>query len=341
MLRFAALALLVAVAGCDFTPALDIDLPDHEPGTVINALLAADSVAVVRVGVSTDPYVFDPSSYHEGFVTNPDAVVTLLRDGQPVERLRIRSRRCDRYDRETGQPVPFECGPFVGAVPLQAGGRYTVRAEQPGLPVAEGTVTLPLRPALAVTEAAAASDGDRRFRVRVADPAGRGNRYGVALILGPIRQTGQVCERTEPFTCSDTTYVFRQPIFFSSSDPAIVAAAREFDLDDTFFRFVSVTDDSFDGQTWAFSMTSTDQYGYGFGDEGEEGGAPLTVQIAALSGDVFDAYQIATFGGQGEENPFVEPINLPSNVTGGYGLVGGLAIAEVTFQPRPLAAAAR
>lgn len=333
----AALALLaVTVAGCDFTPALDIDLPDHEPGTVINAVLAADSVASVRVGVSTDPYVDDYENSYRFSETNPAAVVTLLRDGQLVERLRLRREACQRYDRRTGTEIDYECGLFVGAMPLEMGRRYTIRAEQPGMPVAEGTVTLPLRPALAVEEEATAEGADRRFRVRVADPSGRGNRYGVALILGPYRETGTVCDyRVNPPVCTDTTFVRRQPVYFSSSDPAILAAARDFDLNDTFFRFISVTDDSFDGQTWAFSMSSGGSYGYGYGYETDGGPPPLTVQIAALSDDVFGAYQIATFGGQDEENPFLEPANLPSNVTGGYGLVGGLALAEVTLQSQP------
>ncbi len=330
-LRLALLVLLAGLAGCDFTPTLDIDLPDHQERTVINALLAADSVAVVRTGVSVDPYVFDPRSYYGGYTeTNADAVVTLLRDGQFVERLRVRSAQCDRYDYRTGEQSFYECGPFAGAVPLKAGGQYTIRVEQSGLPAAEGTVTLPQRPALAVEEGEETEDGRRRFSVRVADPSGRGDRYGVALIQGPSLQTYPECDYSAaPVTCEDKTVFRRQPTYFSSSDPVILASAREIDLDDNNFRFVTVDDQSFDGRTWAFSMTAgySGYYGYDGGTEDDV----LTVQVAALAQDVYDAYQIATFGGQGEENPFAEPINLPSNVTGGYGLVGGLTLAEVTM----------
>ena len=330
-LRPALLVLLAGLVACDFTPTLDIDLPDHEERTVVNALLAADSVAVVRVGVSTDPYVFDPRSYYGGYTeTNADAVVTLLRDGRFVERLRVRSAQCDRYDGRTGEQSFYECGPFAGAVPLEAGGQYTVRVEQGGLPAAEGTVRLPKRPALAVEEGEPTEEGRRRFRVRVADPSGRGDRYGVALIQGPFLQTYTECNyRTDPPTCAEKTAVRRMPSYFSSSDPVILAAARDLDLDNNFFRFVTVDDQSFDGRTWAFSMTAG--YSGYYGDESSSASDVLTVQVAALAEDVYDAYQIATFGGQGEENPFAEPINLPSNVTGGYGLVGGLTLAEVTM----------
>ena len=328
--RLSALVLLAALAACDFTPTLDIDLPEHERRTVINALLVADSVAVVRTGVSTDPYVTDPRAYYGNRTeTNPDAVVTLLRDGREVERLRVQSAQCDRYDYSGNSPSTYECGPFVGSVPLAAGGRYTVRVEQPGLPAAEGTVRLPKRPALAVEEEARDEDGRRRFRVRVADPAGRGDRYGVSVIEGPYQETYPVCDyRTDPPTCVDRTATRRQPAYFSSTDPVILAAARTLDLDDNFFRFVTVDDQSFDGRTWAFSLTAGLYY---YGEESTRSDV-MTVQVASLAEDVYDAYQIATFGGQGEENPFAEPINLPSNVTGGYGLVGGLTLAEVTME---------
>ena len=125
----------------------------------------------------------------------------------------------------------------------------------------------------------------------------------------------------------------RQPIPFSSSDPVLLAAARDFDLEDNTFGFVSVTDASFDGQAWTFTMTESPYCCY-YERRPQQDGA-LTVQIAGLSGDVYDAYQILNFGGQDIENPFIEPVNVPSNVTGGYGLVGGVALAEVTMEREP------
>ncbi len=320
-------------AGCDFAPVLDIDLPDYQPGTVINAVLVADSVAVVRLSVSVDPYASDVESRPLNQAeTNPDAVVTLMRDGQPMERLRVRPKECFGLNRETGDVFAYECGPFVSASALEAGGRYTIRVEQPGLPVAEGTVTLPQRPVLTVTEEAPLDNGRRRFQVRVTDPAGRGERYGVSLVRGPFREQGQTCEvGASPPVCRDTTYVIRQPTYFSSSDPVILAGARNLDLDDAIYRFASVDDQSFDGRTWSFTMTAS-----GSGDFYDQYASRdvFTIQIAGLSGDVYDAYQISAFGGQDEDNPFTEPVNLPTNVSGGYGLVAGLALAEVTFPAR-------
>lgn len=324
------LAASATLAACDFTPTLDIDLPEHQPATVINAVLAVDSVAVVRLGVSTDPYVLNTSRYAEGGNVE-GAAVTLLRDGRVVEQLAVRSRTCEDYDYQTGGTITYECGPYTGTVPVEAGGTYTVRAEVPGLPTAEGTVTMPLRPAIAVEEITDAADDRRQFRVRVQDPAGQGDRYGISLLSGERRQTYPICDDdTDPQTCRDVTYVQpREPFYFSSSDPVLLAAARDLDLGDSYFRFLSVTDASFDGRTWTFTVSGYFYSYYGGEDQQDE---VVTVQIAALSGDVYDAYQISTFGGQDIENPFIEPVNLPTNVTGGHGLVGGVALAEVTFE---------
>ena len=330
-LRLAALlAALAPLAACDFQPTLDIDLPEHQPATVINAVLVVDSVATVRLGVSTDPYVLGTYDPRRGRPID-GAVVTLLRDGQPVERLAVRPQTCEDYDYQNGQVATYECGPYAGTVPVEAGGTYTVRAEVPGLPTAEGTVTMPRRPSITVEEIGL-TDERRQFRVRVQDPPGQGDRYGVALLSGPTRYTYPDCDDGNPPTCRDITDVQpRQSSYFSSSDPVLLAAARDLDLGDSSYLFLSVTDASFDGSTWTFAVTA-DYYYYDYGDEQEQDNNVLTVQIAGLSGDVYDAYQISTFGGQDIENPFIEPVNLPTNVTGGYGLVGGVALAEVTFE---------
>ena len=321
--RLAVLAALVAVSACDFTPALDIDLPEHEDRAVVQAVLASDSVATVRVSRSLDP--FGNTSGSGRGVTPPGAVVTLFREGRAVEQLRLRSTPCD-FSRD----LETECGPFVGAVPLAAGATYTVRAQVPGLPAAEGTVTLPRRLSVAVERDPAVDGGPARFRIRLADPPGRGDAYGLALLDGPFRVRTRTCSATST-TCRDTTVLnARRTTLFRSSDPALLASARDLDLDDPLFRFAAATDASFDGRTWSPVISSSEYF-----HDGSHGGAStgLTVQVAGLSADLYRAYQLSAFGDQGE-NPFVESVNLPSNVTGGYGLVGAVTLTEVRF-PHP------
>lgn len=322
-------ALALALGACDFTPVLDIETPAYEPVAVLQAVLAADSVATVWVSESRDPYGRSAPARERA------ATVTLLRDGRPVDVL-APGDRCPDYDRppnpETGLFETVPCGPHRGAVPVEAGGTYTVRAEVEGLPDVEGTVTVPARPSLAVVEEASADERERRFRVTLTDPAGRGDRYALSVLRTYVTQS-----------CGDEGCVEfeaqRFPTTFTTNDPTLLAAAR--DVFDNGLRFVTFPDETFDGDARSFVvMTSQERYSYG-----DSGQGALTVQLAALVEDVYDIYQITYFGG-GDDNPFAEPVNLPSNVVGGYGLVGAVSVAEVAFEPPrarvvPLGAPAR
>ncbi|WP_412068818.1 DUF4249 family protein [Rubrivirga sp. IMCC43871] len=91
--------------------------------------------------------------------------------------------------------------------------------------------------------------------------------------------------------------------------------------------FASFPDDTFDGRTKTFTLSPSDRYAEGYRD------GRLRIQIAALSADLYDAYRISYFSG-GDDNPFAEPVNLPTNVVGGYGIVGAVTLAEATFEAR-------
>lgn len=324
----AALLLATLAAGCDFTPTLDIETPAYERGLALRTILVADSVATVRLGESFDPYEGRPDNDRRQETTL--GVVTLLRDGQPVEVLTLRPDRCDDYrsgpDPETGLPQTYPCGAYVGTVPIRAGRTYTVRAEADGWPLAEGTVTVPMRPVVEVVEEAVAAEEERRFRIRLQDPPGRGDRYGLALYRYLTEGRARICDDGG---CRDTTYAIENPGFssfqFDTNDPVILAAAAE--TSGSGITFASFTDETFDARTKTFTITPGARY-----DE-ETQNSGMRVQLAALSDDLYAAYRIDYFSG-GEDNPFAEPVNLPTNVVGGYGLVGAVALAEATFAPR-------
>ena len=326
----AALLLAVAVAGCDFTPTLDVDTPDYAPGLVLRSILVADSVATVRVGESFDPYEGSVSPNRNSREETLDAVVTLLRDGQPVERLMLGADSCEAYGRppdpETGLPPYYACGPYVGTVRIEAGATYTIRAEAEGLPPVEATVTVPRRPAVEVVEEPAAFEEARRFRIRIADPPGAGDLYGVSLLRSTLTVRSTTCENN---VCTDSTYVVRTDgrgqTSYETSDPVILAASRE--VAGSGVALATFTDETFEGREKAFTITPSPAY------TRDDTDGRLTIQVAALSPNAYDLYQIVAFSG-GSDNPFVEPINLPSNVEGGYGLVGAAALAEVTFEAR-------
>lgn len=331
----AILLLAAAVAGCDFTPTLDVETPDYEAGLVLRSILVADSVALVRVGESWDPYEGrDLRNYQYGSSQEAtgDAEVALFRDGQFVETLALRPDSCEAYglppDPETGLAPTFPCGPYAGTVPIESGATYTIRAEAEGLPPVEASVTVPRRPTLTVVEEPTAPSADRRLRVTIGDPGGADDLYGLSLLRSTVSVRSTSCENG---VCTDSTYVIRRDsralTSFDTADPVVLAAARE--VANSGISIATFPDETFDGRSKSFVITPSSNY------VREDTDGALVVQLAALSGDVYDLYQIVSFGGGGGgDNPFAEPINLPSNVEGGYGLVGALALAEVAIPAR-------
>ena len=334
MLRLPALVVLAAfVSGCDFTPALDIETPPHEARTTLRGVLVADSVAVVRVTRSADPFAGVPDGQTP---TASDAVVTLRRDGGPPETLVLRPDTCARgqssYNPETGETTligPYECGAFVGAVPLVAGETYVVRAEAPGLPPAEATVTVPTRPDLTADDTTPGPDGPRRLSVWFQDPPGPGDTYHVEALspLGGFSSSGCVNG-----VCTDTSGVNvldgLSPIALTTADPALVAVDG---LPDANGRSSYVfSDEVFDGQprTVRFEAGTRDAIAAEVAD------APLTVRLAALSPALYEAYRQSRATAINRDIPFAEPVSPVSNVVGGYGFVGAAAVAEVRLPGR-------
>ncbi|WP_420456145.1 DUF4249 family protein [Rubrivirga sp.] len=329
-MRLLSFALLAAVAaGCDFTPTLDIETPAYQDGLVLRSILAADSVATVWVGESWNPYEGRPIDDGSG----PELIeadVSLFRDGQLVERLTARRDSCVDLDQppvpEGGEVLLVPCGPYVGTVPVEAGGTYTVRAEVEGRTPVEGTTTVPRRPTVDVVEEETSSSESRRFRVRIGDPSGAGDRYGLSLLRSTFSVRSTTCENG---VCTDSTYVFRTDgrglTSFDTSDPVVLAASRE--IAGSGISLATFPDDTFEGRDKTFTITPSPNY------VREDTDGPLTIQIATLADDVYDIYQIVAFSG-GDDNPFAEPINLPSNVVGGYGLVSAVTLTEVAFGPR-------
>lgn len=318
-------ALLVAASGlaaCDFTTTLDIETPEYVAGVAVRGFLVADSVALVRLGESWNPYGGRPAD--QGYQPEtPAATVTLFRDGQPIDVLTVRSETCERFHPQTGVFTPYECGPYRGAVPIEAGATYTLRIEAVGLPPAEARVNVPRRPTLSVTEEPTGADAPRRFRVRLGDPTGPGDLYGLSL-LREFTYTNTISCDPQTGVCRDTTVTERFPTAFDTSDPVLLAAAAEIDGN---ISFVTFTDETFDSEVKEFTLSADARY------SPDDQDRSYTIQVAALSGDIYDTYRITYFGGGGE-NPFAEPVNLPSNVEGGYGLVGGITLAEVSFEGR-------
>ena len=339
-----ALAAL-ALAACDFTPTLDVPLPEFEPGLTLNGVLAADSTVEVRVTAAADP--FGRGSRNVAFVVPDGVAAELIRDGVSLGSLRLDSETCEDYSSwdytEPGGGLPtYECGSFVSDVVVEPGRTYTVRASAPGVPDAEATVTVPARVPVSVTAEASverplANDGrrlDTDLTVTFRDPPGPGQRYGLVVIGRPVSYSYESTE-CRGFNCTprDTTitvYVPRPSVGYTTTDPVLLAAART--VPSTGTHFIAFDDAEFDGAERAFAVRAQEFWYPSY--SGGEPEPPASVWVASADAATFGAYQIAWFSG-GEDNPFAEPVDLPSNVVGGYGLLGAVTINEARLPDAP------
>lgn len=331
MQRLLLLVLAGTMAACDFSPTLDVPLPEFEPALTITGVLAADSTVEIRVTETLDPYA--PDGGLGGFEAPEGTTVGLWRDGASAGSLRLDPNLCrfaESYD--PGTPPEARCGVFVSDTVVEPGRTYTVRASAPGFPSAEATVTVPARVPITLvageptsTPVPTGTRVDRDLTVTFRDPPGLGDRYAL-LVMGEPFSEDQVESRCVDEACTATrdttvTYTYQFQLGYTTSDPVLIAGARVPPSSGP--SFVTFTDETFDGTTRPFDVRVRS-----FGSPDREASAPEAVWLVAVDAETFGAYQIAWFGyPAGDElNPFQEPLNLPSNVEGGYGLLGAVTI---------------
>ena len=339
------LPALLALAACDFTPTLDVPLPEFGPALTINGVLAADSTVEVRVTTAADPY----GRYRRDAFDVPEgAAVMLLRDGAAVGPLRLASERCEDHSRLASPDAPpptYECGSFVSDVVVEAGRTYTVRASAPDFPDAEATVTVPARVPVTATagptaESPLPNDG-RRFDTDLTatfrDPPGPGERYGLLVIGEPYSLQSGVTECSDdvctfvPDSTETAYYVANPAVGYTTTDPVLLAGARA--VPSTGISFISFSDETFDGERRTLALRAQ-QFWYPSYTRDGPPRPPVAVWLVAADATTFGAYQIAWFSG-GVDNPFAEPVDLPSNVVGGYGLLGAVTINEARLPDAP------
>lgn len=333
-LALLAALLAGALSGCDFTPTLDVPLPEFEPALTLNGVLAADSTVQVRIVAAVDPY--GHFGGRDVFDVPEGTVAELFRGGVSLGPLRLDSERC-RNTTVSPQPGPgaeqptFECGPFVSDVVIEPGATYTLRASAPGYPTVEATVTVPARVPVTLdvgppveSEIPGYTRIQRDVTLSFRDPARAGDRYALLAVSGPWTYE-DVYQTCDPGGCRDTTvyhHVSMSRFSYTTSDPVLLAAART--IPSNGFSFVTFTDEAFDGQARSFDIRVTD-----LNTPGREPEAEFeAVWLVAVDDATFGAYQIAWFGyPAGDDfNPFQEPLNLPSNVVGGYGVLGAVTV---------------
>ena len=288
------LVLLAAVFGACSTP-FEVELPDEEPRLVIESLFAADSLLTLDVTRSEPVQRPSPGGYNP--VTN--ATVLLYEDGVFVGEAPYVGNR-NRY---------------VSNVRPRPGRTYRVRVEAPDFePVtAEETVPVPRPFTIEVERGPEPTGGRPRLdpvTVRFTDPAGPDYYalYGLTERRFPGRDTpGQLF-----------------PFAFRSADPVLADGDLEAlvgESDDPRYLQAFFSDRPFDGSPIAIRIRAQR-----LEDEpGDQTETTDRLRLATLS-ETYYRYQRAL--AQDQSNPFGEPVRVPSNVEGGYGIFAAFAASE-------------
>jgi len=320
------MCLVALASGCDFTPVLDIPLPEHEPGLVVQSILFADSTVSVFVGLSVDAYNRrDPLEAQSPSRLLVGATVELLEEESLVDRLSVRPGVCDR--RDDMPEITDECGLFVSDTVARIGRSYTVRVRADGFEEAFATVRVPKR---AEVVGAVGRDGsDVSFTLR--DPEGLGQSYAIRF-----RQRAYRSEYTRPVRNEDGSLAGRDTTIirtgmstpgFTTTDPFLIAAARV--IPDSYALYAAFDDTGFDGQQHTFSISAFDGTTHP-----ELLPDPGALWVLTLDPTLYKANKVTSFS-LGDDSPFEEPGNLPSNVIGGYGLVGAATVTEYELPESP------
>jgi hypothetical protein len=295
-LAAAALAILI-FAGCDperFSQIVDIEIPPHESRLALNGRFAASDTSL-SVLVAHSLGILDDADYR----LLEDATVRLFFEGQLLHELPYNPLSL-RYELALSQPL--------GAGP----GLYRLEALAPGYPPVFAEQRMP-RPipieSLRVERDGAIDDSGRRADavwVQFADPASEENYYAIELIY----------EALEVGPSGDTALLFSYPLFANTLDQ-IVQPGNEFQQ--------LFSDKSFNGNRYTLNL-----YLYAGDISFEFPHSRLRARLWSLSRSsyLYDLSLRQHF--ETVDNPFAEPVTVHNNISGGYGIFGLRAAAEIT-----------
>lgn len=285
--RQAGLWLLVAalLGGCETS--FEIDVPAHEPRLVLNGLFAADGPLGVSV---TRSRPLDEGGYFEPV----EAFAAFYEDGLLVDTASTRSG-----------------GAWSASVQPRPGHTYRVRVTAPGFAPAEATDVLPGVPRATLSTrqltAEARGGGLYEITVHLDDPAGEANYYALSFHHRQYvdgRWTGSYGSSS-----------------FRSSDPVL----RDGSLDDILvdaglssYDLAYFSDRAIDGKTYDLRIREG-MSPSPFQQPGEQ--VVFFVRLRAISEAYYRYMKAAAL--EGDDSPFTEPVALPSNVEGGFGLFAG------------------
>lgn len=291
-------AFLVPVPGCE--QVVDLEGREHESKLVLQSRFVPNQPWQVKVSHSRG--AFEPGDVLESSYTVTDATVEIYQADTKLGTLEFDS--LNRYSSTVLTPEPQT--------------PYTVRVSAPELGTVEATDQVPALPpahaSLHPIEDAENAPYDRILRLTIDDPAGSDNYYHVTLHRKEYYGNG------ETFEYNHSTFLTRTRAIVNEMG---VTTEQQNKYRGSEARF---TDALFDGRTYDLDLQVSSRIPPINDDE------PLEEQktheeyiliLRILSEHSYEYRRTERLSGQTTANPFAEPVNVHSNVEGGYGLVGG------------------
>ncbi|HSI91237.1 MAG TPA: DUF4249 domain-containing protein [Adhaeribacter sp.] len=283
---------LFGLASCEMI--VDVDLPPHQPKLVVNCLLTPDSLVTVRVYQSLGP--LDRQDVSE--IRN--ATVILLEDGVEVANLPFIS----------GNQANYYQSPVLKPQPLK---NYTLIVKAPGFPDAQGSCMIPGKvPILNATirDSAGLDEGGSyysRLVVTFQDPAQTKNYYNLS---------GQYLYSYSPAPWDpNAPRVYNYyPIYFFSNLK---------DVEEGGDNGMLLKDDLFNGRQYDLTLNFYPPYGGGGSSPAQQD--TFRIAFKNASSEYYEYYRKLQphLYNQGGDIFSGEPVVMPNNIQGGYGIFAG------------------
>ncbi len=296
------------MGGCDFQRSVTINGSGAPPKLVLNSEIIPGRPW--RVDVSRSVGSYQAGNPSDSTFTVTDATVSILHGDQEQSQLRLDSLR--QYSAR--QFLPEE------------GEQYTVRVSAPNLETATATDRVPHMPPTTLSSDLLSGEQNQRNRLlqfTIDDPPGVDNYYHIALQKRAfVRDSASI----------DT--IGLTDVYFETSNRSIIEEMRNLGgLAESEFNFyvgrsAILTDVLFGGTRHTVRLRVNDQQSFLRSDPVPNDGFPrieYRLYVSALSEDLYQFLHTRRLQNRTEENPFAEPVEVHSNVNGGYGIVAGRA----------------
>ncbi|MBI5856215.1 MAG: DUF4249 domain-containing protein [Sphingobacteriales bacterium] len=292
-LAAALLSVIVLLTACE--KEVKINLPYEGNKIVLNSLIFSDSLIYARVTNSSE------LSNTRNFPVPAGAKIDLYEN--------------DVFRQTMGTINIYGNSWFVSSFRSVRGRKYTLKASATGLADAEGSDIIPAKPSLrGESYRIINSNGSEKAKVviRINDPVGEKNYYRLRVYAA---DTNYISTGPRILVDKSGTEYFRV-------DKLVSNAA--FDIfGDNEYRQIYFTDDQFNGN----EISLTIELGYYPSSH-----LYIAPELTAITRDAYRYLQSRENYSINDGNPFTEAIITYNNISGGYGIVGGLSDSLVLIR---------